>query len=274
MSIHPLSESGQIGAASYIFKYNLSHPGPGTNGSQIQSNPHEAIFDPSGQWMVVPDRGADHLYIYRAAGPYDVSQVQNITLLPGTGPRHATFRVFDSSKTFMYLVSELDNTVRVFLLDGVNNDGVNGCTTDALSITLLQTASTLGPGSNRTAPNNQDLAAEVAISNDGKYLYVSNRNTIHFTSDTLAIYSVHPGSDTEHLVYLGQNITYGKTPRHFSLSADPENQYIAVGNEVTNDVVILERNIKTGFIDGLVGNITLGNFDVTTTKGPTGVIWI
>lgn len=274
MSIHPLSESGQIEAASYVFKYNLTQPGPGTNDSQIQSNPHEAIFDPSGQWMVVPDRGADHLYIYRVAGPYDVRQIHNITLPPGTGPRHATFRGFNPGKTFMYLVSELDNTVRVFLFDGVNNDGVYGCTTDTVNITQLQTASTLGPGSNRTAPNNQNLAAEVSISNDGKYLYVSNRNTVNFASDTLAIYSVHPESDTEHLVYLGQNITYGKTPRHFSLSTDHENQYVAVGNEVTNEVVILKRNIQTGFIDSLVGNITLGALDVTTTKGPTGVIWI
>lgn len=67
--------------------------------------------------MFVPDRGADRLYGYYVTGPYSVSQ--DVTLPPGTGPRHITFRTFDYTQTYMCPVSELDNTVRVFTLDGV-----------------------------------------------------------------------------------------------------------------------------------------------------------
>ncbi|KAK9311381.1 putative isomerase YbhE [Lipomyces starkeyi] len=276
VSVHPLSENGIIGEASYLFKYNLSHPGPGTNGSQVQSNPHEAIFDPSGQYIFVNDRGADLIYVYHVEGPYNLTQISTVVLPPGTGPRHTTFRVFNSTRTFMYLVSELDNTVRVFSLDGVSNNLEREPTAHppSLNIMLRQTASTLGPGSSRTSPNDTFLASEVALSNDGKFAYVSNRATKTLASDTLAIYSVHPniGNNSAHLVYLGQNNTFGKIPRHFSLSPDPETRYVAVANEVSQNLVILERD-ATGFMTGIKGNISFGTFDVTQTLGPAAVIW-
>ena len=276
VSVHPLSETGLIGQASYLFKYNLTQPGPGLGGSQIQSNPHEAVFEPSGQYMFVPDRGADRLYVYRVAGPYDVSQVHNITLPPGTGPRHATFRTFNCTRTYLYLVSELDNTVRVFTLDGVSNLIQEASITENsnLEITLQQTISTIGLGANRTAPINHHLAAEVALSSDGKFAYVPNRDTTTFSSDTLAVFSVSPNPDKDHthLTYLGRNATYGKIPRHFSLSPDAQNQYVAVANEVSQNVVILERG-KSGFISNIRGNLTLGAQDLTQDLGPAAVIW-
>ncbi|KAK9350099.1 putative isomerase YbhE [Lipomyces doorenjongii] len=277
VSVHPLSKKGIIGEASYLFKYNLSHPGPGTNGSQIQSNPHEAIFDPSGQYMFVNDRGADLIYVYHVDGPDNVTRISTVVMPPGTGPRHTTFRVFNSTRTFMYLVSELDNTVRVFTLDGVfnNRDREPTAHQASLNIMLRQTASTLAPGSSRTSPNDTFLASEVALSNDGKFAYVSNRATKTLTSDTLAIYSVHPniGNDSAHLVYLGQNNTYGKIPRHFSVSPDAETRYVAVANEVSQNLVILERDPATGFMTGIKGNISFGTFDVTQNLGPAAVIW-
>ena len=275
VTVHPISEHGLIGPASYTFKYNLTHPGPGTNDSQLQSNPHEAIFDPSGQYMFVPDRGADRLYTYRVASPFSVEQVHNITLPPGTGPRHITFAVHNATRTFLYLVSELDNTVRVFALDGLSNLVSTTATAPKtkLSMTLIQTTSTIGLGSNRTEPNDHHLAAEVALSADGRFAYVANRETTSLKTDSLAIFSVHPQAPEQHLVYLGQNATYGKTPRHFSLSPDTNTKYAAVGNEVTQNLVVLERDPKTGFVGKLVGNLSLGELDVTQNLGPTAVIW-
>lgn len=259
-----------------MFKYNLTHPGLGENGSQIESNPHEAIFEPSGQHLFVADRGADRLYVYYVSGPDDVTQVQNITLPQATGPRHMTFRTFNATRTYMYLVSELDNFIRVFTLDGVNNIiGSHKVTSSpVLEITLQQALSTIGLGSNRTVPNNDNLPAEVALSHDGKFAYVSNRGATTRTSDTLAIFSVNaePTNDHNHLVYLGQNATYGKIPRHFSLSPDAGNQYVAVANEVTQNLVIMERE-NSGFMSGIKGNLSFGSFDVTQDLGPTAVIW-
>ncbi|KIN00634.1 hypothetical protein OIDMADRAFT_29721 [Oidiodendron maius Zn] len=276
VSIHPRFQNGALGDASYTFKYTLEKPGPGTNGSQIQSNPHESMFDPSGEYMFVPDRGADRLYVYHVCGPLSVTQILTLEVEPGTGPRHLTFRVFNDTRTYMYLVSELDNSVRVFTLDGVDNKYERNCEEiHNITVTLTQRISTLGANLNRTAPDNKNLAAEVALSNDGRFAYVANRNAISYSSDTLAIYAVNPGlhDDRNHLTYLGYNLTFGKTPRHFSLSKDPQTRYVAIGNEVSNTIVILERDAASGFFTSFRGNLTLGSFDVTTTTGPTCVIW-
>jgi 6-phosphogluconolactonase len=226
--------------------------------------------------MFVPDRGADRLYVYAVAGPYSVSQVRNITLPPGTGPRHITFHTFNCTRTYMYLVSELDNTVRVFTLDGVSNLAQESPATgnSELDITLQQTISTIGLGTNRTVPDYRRLAAEVALSKDGKFAYVSNRDTTTYASDTLAVFSVNPDpkKDQAHLTYLGHNVTYGKIPRHFSLSPDLESQYLAVANEVSQSLLILERG-PSGFMSAVRGNLSLGSLDVTQNLGPTAVIW-
>ncbi|PON28810.1 hypothetical protein TGAM01_v201918 [Trichoderma gamsii] len=270
VAIYPLRSPGIIGDPTFVFNYNLTHPGPGTDDSQIQSNPHATAFDPTGEYMFVPDRGADHLYVYHIDGPERVTQINNITLEPGTGPRHVTFREFNRTRTFMYLVSELDNTIRVFTLDGVNNDGRRPRLHSSLKVALVQIVSTLGPGSSRSEPNNVNLAAEMALTNDGKFFYVSNRNTVSYNSDTLAIYSVHPG-ESEHLVYIGNTPTYGKIPRHFSLS--PDNRFIAVANQVSNNLIVLERDQASGFVKSTVGNVTLGDFDLTQNLGPMAVVW-
>lgn len=181
----------------------------------------------------------------------------------------------------MYLVSELDNSIRVFTIDGVRNNlnsnhhVISREIPTNITISLTQRVSTLGANLNRTAPNNRDLAAEVALSNDGKFAYASNRNTVNFNSDTVAIYSVHPGfnNDRDHLRYLGYNLTYGKTPRHFSLSKDAQTRYAAFGNEVSNNLVILERSELTGFFTEIKGNLSVGALDVTQKSGPTAVIW-
>ncbi|KAK5955685.1 hypothetical protein OHC33_003326 [Knufia fluminis] len=117
VAVYPLSPAGIIGDASHVFKHNLTQPGPGTNESQIQANPHQAIFDPSGNFLVVPDRGSDRVYIYSVNSHNNIIQTLNLTLPPGTGPRHATFRQVNATRSWMYLVSELDNTVRVYTLD-------------------------------------------------------------------------------------------------------------------------------------------------------------
>jgi 6-phosphogluconolactonase len=112
------------------------------------------------------------------------------------------------------------------------------------------------------------------LSNDGKFVYVSNRDTKTYASDTLAVFSVNPDpkKDHDHLVYLGQNETYGKIPRHFSLSPNLQTRYAAFANEVSQFLLILERG-PLGFTSGIRGNLSMGAIDVTQNLGPTAVIW-
>ena len=235
VSIYPRAEDGTLGASTYVFHYTISQPGPGTNDSQIQANPHQSYFDPTGKYLFVPDRGGDLLYVYCVKSADRVEQIQVITLEPGTGPRHVFIQPLKSAatSTYLYLVCELDNTVRVFTLEYGHH---------SLTITLKQTISTLGPNLPRTPPINHNLACEVAETNDGKFVYAANRNPTNLDSDSIAVYSVdkNPAYDT-HLTYLGSNETLGKIPRHFALSHDQDNRYLAVANQVTQDITLFER---------------------------------
>ncbi|KAF4960733.1 hypothetical protein FGADI_748 [Fusarium gaditjirri] len=275
VSIFPLTSAGHFGRVSHVFHYNLTQPGPGTGDSQEIANPHAAVFSPSGDILAVPDRGADCVYIYQVHDAKNVKQIRTLTLLPGTGPRHILFSKVSQEKTLMFLVSELDNTINVFSLE----HGAIGChgkhldLNDTLRITPLQRASTLNDSSKRTKPTNVDLASELAISNDRRMLYASNRNTESVEmADTIAIYSLDIYSNKP-LRFLGLNSTYGKIPRHFSLSSDPHNEFLAVVNQVTNDLFILKRDSKTGLTDRILGNFSLGKLDLTTKVGPMAVVW-
>ena len=219
--------------------------------------------------MFSPDRGSDLLRVYRVQGPHNVNLYQTLDLLPGTGPRHIAFRTFNATRTYMYLVSELDNTVRVYTLDAPLGKP------DELQIDLRQTISTLCAGCNRTLPTGVDLASEIAISPDGKFAYASNRNTDPKTVDNIAIFAIHAGldGDAQHLTFLTKNEIDGKIPRHFSISGDAEGRYVVVGNEATNDIKIFERDALTGMLGALKGDLSLGTLDGNLTMGPTCVVW-
>ncbi|KAH7309751.1 Lactonase, 7-bladed beta-propeller-domain-containing protein [Stachybotrys elegans] len=274
VSLFPLGCSGDIHNASYTFQYNLTQPGPGTGHSQIQSNPHAAVFHPSEDLMFVPDRGADRMYIYDVSNTQDVTLLRNMTLLPGTGPRHLIIPDLGNEQSLLFLLGELDNTVYVYSLGFSHPDTLSrGGANETLQVALLQSISTLSRDGPRTEPINEDLAGELELSADHKFLYVSNRNAVSAEQlDTLAIYSVDLSSSTP-LQFLGLNSTHGKIPRHFSLSSDDQNRYVAVANQVTNDLVVMERNAHTGFLGRVVGNFTFGPLDLTTDKGPMAVIW-
>lgn len=275
VSVFPLTSAGRIGATTNIYRYNITQPGPGTNDSQSHSNPHAAMFSPAGDLMVVPDRGADRLYVYHVHGTGIIHQIKVITLVPGTGPRHVLFSEHDRTTTTMFLLGELDNTVSVFELARLTADSgrtFSECN-DTLRVKHIQSLSTLVEGNTRTDPNNVDLASELALSQDGQFLYVSNRNTVSLDKvDTLAIYSVDPRRYRP-LQFLGLNTTHGKTPRHFSLSPDGQNRFVAVANQVTNNLIIMDRDAETGFVGRVLGNFSFGSLDVKAEVGPVAVIW-
>ncbi|RGP81466.1 hypothetical protein FLONG3_404 [Fusarium longipes] len=275
VSVFPLISPGHFGRLADIFHYNLTKPGPGAGDSQEIANPHAVVFSPCGSIMAVPDRGADRVYLYQVHSTKHVEQIQILTLPPGTGPRHLLFSKVNGDKTLMFLIGELDNTVNVFSVEfgsaGHNRKYPN--LNKTLRVTHLQRASTLDASNKRTKPMNIDLSSELAITNDGRFLYTSNRNTESVDKpDTIAIFSLDTDARTP-LRFLGLNSTHGKIPRHFSLSSDLHNQFVAVANQVTNDLFIFKRHLRTGLLNNVAGNYSFGGLDITTKIGPMAVIW-
>lgn len=91
---------------------NFKLTGPPTDPDrQDAPHPHEAVLDPSGKFLLVPDLGMDLIHLYS----FDPSSLKLTSITPvsvkaGSGPRHLAF-VVKGSKTFAYLVTELGNTI-------------------------------------------------------------------------------------------------------------------------------------------------------------------
>lgn len=267
MAIYPLKPDGSIEPAAYTVQYTLKEPGPGAKDSQAEPFPHEAAFDPTGKFLFVPARGEDRVHVYSVPAVDKVRQLDDIVVPPGTGPRHTAFRPIASGKTYLYVLGELDNTIRVYTVD------YSQAAHQTLNFTLHQTISTLGLGLPPTAPNRASLASEITFTLDGKFAYASNRNTTSTESDTFAIYTVKDADPANHLTYIHLEKTLGKIPRHFALSPDKKNRYLAVANEYSNDLVVFERDEQSGLMKGVKGRLKLGDALFVARNGPACLLW-
>lgn len=137
-----------------------------------------------------------------------------------TGPRHIAMT---KDCQTLYVVTEMSNQILVYCKD--NND-----------FKLVQTLSTL--------PNQEteSFARAIKISNNDKYIYVTNRghNSI----------SVFENNKTK--LKLIQNIpSYGIFPRDILLNKNEE--YIMVANQKSNNIVIFNRNVNDGTLNRIEG---------------------
>ncbi len=85
---------------------------PGTNPSRQEApHPHEATLDPTGQYLVVPDLGADLVRIFAVDNKTLKWTASTPLQVPaGSGPRHVSWLV-TKGKTFAFLISELANSI-------------------------------------------------------------------------------------------------------------------------------------------------------------------
>lgn len=195
----------------------------GTGPSPRQTSPHAhaVTFDPSGRYLLVPDLGADRTFVYRfdsatrtlAAAPRPYAQVA-----PGTGPRHI---VFGSNGRFAYLATELTAQVIAYRWDAATG-----------GLDPVQTIDLLPPDF-----QGQRSAAEIAVSRDGRFLYVSSREG----ENAIYVFSVDRAHGTLTRV---QRFETGKRPWSFGLS--PGGRWVLVAQEAENRVVVLRRDPATG----------------------------
>lgn len=90
--------------------FALAQPGPDPS-RQDAPHSHQAINDPTGGYVLVPDLGADLVRVFKVAEcGLSWTAVDPLFAAPGSGPRHATFLVSEET-TYMYLISELANTI-------------------------------------------------------------------------------------------------------------------------------------------------------------------
>jgi 6-phosphogluconolactonase len=180
---------------------------------QQQAKPHFNPFDPSGRWVVVPDKGLDRVFSYRfEGGELRPAATPFAQAREGAGPRSA---VFHPRLPLVYVVNELDSTLMTCRFDAAAGE-----------IAPVHIVPTLPPsfiGNSR--------AAGVAIDVDGRQVYTSNRG-----HDSIAVFDLDAESGLP--AFGGAVATLGRTPRFFTLS--PDGRLLYALNEDSDTIVAFD----------------------------------
>jgi len=206
-------------------------PGPDPH-HQSSSHPHAVIFDPAGQFVVVPDKGFDRTFFFRFSDGRIAPTAQgSIVARPGAAPRHTTFH---PRLPVLYVNNELDSTVTVYRWTAQNGQVEEG-----------QIVSTIPDGH-----TGRNTTAEIAASPDGRFLYVSNRG-----QDSIVLFAVD--AETGHLTYRGYTTTGGTRPRFFAL--DPPAAFVYAANQDSDTITCFRRDPNDGTLHATGVTVAVGS---------------
>jgi 6-phosphogluconolactonase len=206
------------------FRQSVQHQGSSVNKvRQSHAHVHSMVFSANNKQLLVADLGTDKIHIYDV----DFSNVTPITeanpayfkVVSGSGPRHMATH---PNGKVLYLVHELTGEVGVYSYE-------NGVITH-ISTHLLTVSKRKG----------HVQAAEIRLSHDGKFIYVSNRGN----ANNLSVFRIELNGD---LSLIQQISTGGRTPRNFNLSLD--GQFLLVANQDSNEIRVFQRDTATGMIE-------------------------
>jgi 6-phosphogluconolactonase len=228
LSVLPVNTDGGLGVATTI-----QHYGAGKN-VERQKGPHVhgAIISEDNRWLFVTDLGIDKVMIYSfdaATGKLTPAKQPFAETIAGSGPRLFTFH---PNNKYAYVVEELSGTVVAYKY----NKG---------KLKRIQRFSTM-----RQHDTSFAGSADIHISDDGNFLYASNRADIN----TIAIYRINKKNGS--LTITGHQSTLGKAPRNFSI--DPSGKFLLAANQNSDEIVIFNRNSTTGLLSDSGKRITIG----------------
>lgn len=212
-----------------------SHPSSRVNPErQMSAHVHSTVSSPDGKYVFSNDLGADKIFAYRFDPkanpelPLIAATPASVQLPPGSGPRHL---LFSADGKHAWLTMEMSAQVAVF-------DYKDG----QLKQTQMVELATGQPVSDKAA-------AALHASHDGKFLYVSNRGT----ANQLLVFAIDPA--TGHLKELQRRSVEGDHPREFSL--DPSGKFLLIANQKSNQIVVVERDSKTGLLGKTVQKLPM-----------------
>jgi 6-phosphogluconolactonase len=218
LALLPRHEDASLGAVIDLVKLE-GKIGP-HRVEQPFAKPHQVEFDPSGTFIVVPDKGLDLVFTYRIDPEKGklVLATRPVQSREGAGPRHVAFHPLGR---LAYVVNELDSTVTAYHFDP---------RTGALApFQIVPAVPDAFTGNSR--------AAEIAVSADGRFVYASNRG-----DDSIAAFAIEPA--TGRLSPIGWTASGGKTPRFFALA--PSDKFLFAANEDTDTINLFKRDAASG----------------------------
>jgi 6-phosphogluconolactonase len=207
----------------------------------VGRNAHSIRVDNSNRFAYVPSLGNDQVFQFGfdAGSGRLISNTPAVALMkPMTGPRHF---VISKDNKFLYLLGELNASVTTFAIDAYT-----GVLRELFAVAGMPAGSTLVPGAPRGAVGlpgaparntDKDIwAADIQITPDGKFLYISER-----TSSSISAFSVDGGSGK--LTFLASTPTE-KQPRGFAI--DAAGRFMVVSGEKSDTVSVYAIDQASG----------------------------
>ena len=219
VSVLPVRQDGTLGDQLQV----VPLPGlPGPNRiEQASSHPHQIVFDPSGKYVVAPDKGLDRIFIFSfdpATGKLTPTEQGSAVARSGSGPRHAAFH---PTLPVLFVLNEIGSSIATYYMDAEHG-----------SLRPVQILPTLP--SDYTG---ESTAAEIAVSAGGRFVYCSNRG-----HDSIAMFAADPGTGL--LTSIGWSPSRGRVPRFIGF--DPSRRFLYAANEQADTVVSWLADSSTG----------------------------
>jgi 6-phosphogluconolactonase len=207
VSISPIDEEGVVQAPQYQLE-NLQAP-------------HSANIDSTNQLLLIPALKEDRirLFDFKRNGKVAIHHPEALQAVSGSGPRHMTFH---PNQQFAYCANELNSTVAVYQKDSLNGE-----------YRCVQTLNIMPASFTGTR-----WAADIHITPDGRYLYVSDR-----TASILAIFQV--SDDGSVLSLVGHHATQTQ-PRGFNI--DNSGRFVIVAGQKSDAIEVAQIDAQTGML--------------------------
>ncbi len=211
--VHPLQEDGTVAVAVACTR-------------ETETYAHCIELDPSNRYTFLPHvETANVIYQYRfdaATGQLTPNSPARIEPAPGVGPRHY---VYHPTQPILYFSNEQEGSVTAYHLDPEQG-----------TLTSFQSLSTLP-----TDFRGENTCAQLHITPDGRFLYVSNRG-----HDSIAIFAI--AEETGLLTARGQQPTE-PIPRAFNV--DPTGRFLFVTGQGSGKMTAYRINQSDGSLQAL-----------------------
>lgn len=189
---------------------------------------HCTLFSPENKYIIATDLGLDKLFSYpfskSTTTPLDENKVVVSDTPKGYGPRHLAFH---PNGKYLYMIAEKSGHIITYNYNAGN---------------LTQFDDLLSDSTNH---NGKGGSADIHITPDGKFLYVTHRTE---ANDIVGYKITRSGK----LIELFHQSTLGVQPRNFVI--DSTGSFLLVANVDSGNIIVFRINKKSGFISS-TGNI-------------------
>ncbi|ACC75888.1 lactonase family protein [Paraburkholderia phymatum] len=217
LAVLPIAADGSLQELTQLV--HLEGPVGPHRVEQKQAKPHFNPFDPTGEFVIVPDKGLDRVFTFRFKdGQLTPATPGFVVSRETAGPRHVAFH---PKGAYAYVVNELDSTVTTY-----RYSSGNGALTPVQIVSSLPDTYT---GNSR--------ASEIEVDPSGRFVYASNRGF-----DSIAVFRIDQA--TGHLTFIDAEPTLGRTPRF--MTGTPDGRFMYALNEDSDTIVAFAVNAATG----------------------------